>query len=391
MTESVQPPPKQDPETLVLRASPKPVMRFKRPVLIGVAAIGCLAVFGITWMGLGNNVPKGTETQELYNPDASADRPKPNPEKLNSLPATYADVPKLGDPLPGDLGGPILAQQQEQVVALGSPPHAYSGSPEAKAPSGVFFQVAASANPRAYVPSETAENPFAVSLNEGLVSRVDTPKVRSGAFRQTGSIYNSHVIATPASPYQVMAGTVITANLVTGLKSDLPGLVVAQVSAPVFDTVTGKILLIPQGTKLLGEYENDLSFEQSRVLLIWKRLIMPDGSSLEIDNFPASDTQGNAGLADRVDYHAASLLKGVGLSTLLGLTTYDGQDNDSDLVRAFRDATRTTGNQAGQDLVRHSMDIKPTVTVRPGWPVRVIVQKDLILRPYERREAPWQN
>jgi len=127
------------------------------------------------------------------------------------------------------------------------------------------------------------------------------------------------------------------------------------------------------------------------VLLIWKRLIMPDGSSLEIDNFPAADRQGYAGLADRVDYHTWSLLKGVGLSTLLGLTTYDGHDDDSDLVRAFRDATRTTGNQAGQDLVRRSMDIKPTVTVRPGYPVRVIVQKDLILRPYEGRSTPWEN
>lgn len=397
MTNVGQLPPKVDPETLVLRASPRPVMRFKRPVLIGAAAVGCLAIFGITWMGLGTPVPKAAETNELYNPDTASDQTKPKSEALDALPKTYAEVPAntpvLGPPLPGDLGGPALAQQQ----AGGYPPPASHSAPPSAQPngsaSGVFFQIAATASSQ--TPSRSSAEGtevFQVPVAPTAIPSADSyPPLNASVTPRTGSIYNSHMLETPASPYQVMAGTVINASLITGLKSDLAGMVIAQVTAPVFDSVTGKILLVPQGTKLLGEYQTDLGFGQSRVLLVWKRLILPDGSSLEIDNFPATDTRGYAGLTDRVDVHTWSLLKGVGLSTLLGLTAYDGSSDDSDLVRAFRDATWQTANQAGQELVRRAIDIKPTVTVRPGWPVRVIVQKDLILRPYEGRANPWQN
>jgi len=382
---------KQDPETLVLRANPKPVMRFKRPVLIGAAALGCVTIFGITWMGLGTPVPKAAETGEVFDPDATADRTNGKPQSLETLPTTYADVPQLGPPLPGDLGGAVMVQQQgiETIPAQGDRSLSATSAPDDR--SGIFFQMSSPGQASPPVANGPPNDPFTISLSGATPQTMRASEPQSGGSRQTGSIYNSHQIETPASPYQVMAGTVITANLVTGLKSDISGLVIAQVSAPVFDTVTGRILLIPQGTKLLGAYENDLTFGQSRLLLIWKRMILPDGSSLEIDNFPAADTQGYAGLSDKVDYHTWSLLKGVGLSTLLGLTAYDGQSDDSDLVRAFHEATRTTGNQAGQELVRRSVDIKPTVTVRPGWPVRVIVQKDLILRPYSEGATPWQN
>lgn len=145
---------------------------------------------------------------------------------------------------------------------------------------------------------------------------------------------------------------------------------------------TGRYLLIPQGTRLLGQYDDQVAFGQSRALVVWKRLIRPDGTSLEIDNLPATDPQGYAGLADSVDYRTWRLLKGVGLSTLLGFAAHDGGDDDSDLVRAFREATRDTANQAGQRIVEKTLAIQPSITVRPGWPVRVIVHKDLILNPY---------
>ncbi|BBF80258.1 TrbI/VirB10 family protein [Asticcacaulis excentricus] len=141
--------------------------------------------------------------------------------------------------------------------------------------------------------------------------------------------------------------------------------------------------MIPAGTRLLGQYDDQVAFGQSRALVVWTRLILPDGSSLEIDNLPATDTEGYAGLSDKVDYHTWSLLKGVGLSTLLGLASHSGQsDDESDLVRAFRDATRDTANQSGQQIVDKALNIRPSITVRPGWPVRVIVHKDLILKPY---------
>ena len=117
------------------------------------------------------------------------------------------------------------------------------------------------------------------------------------------SVYNPHQIQDPVSPYEVMAGTLISASLITGLDSDLPGLVVVQVTQNVFDTVSGKILLIPQGSRLVGTYDSVVAFGQSRALLVWQRIIMPDGSSIQIDNLPATDSAGYSGLEDQVDFH----------------------------------------------------------------------------------------
>ncbi len=186
----------------------------------------------------------------------------------------------------------------------------------------------------------------------------------------------------PVSPNQVMAGTVISASLVTGLNSDLPGMVIAQVTEPIYDTVTGRILLIPQGSRLIGQYDSVVAFGQSRALLVWQRLILPDGSSLEIDNLPATDASGYAGLSDKVDYHTWSLLKGVALSTLLGITTQQGASDDSDLVKALRESAQQSANQAGQKIVEKTLNVQPSLTVRPGWPLRIIVHKDLVLKPY---------
>ena len=202
----------------------------------------------------------------------------------------------------------------------------------------------------------------------------------------SGGIYNAHALQTPASPYQVMAGSVIAASLLTGLNSDLPGMVVAQVTENVFDTVTGRTLLIPQGSRLIGSYDSVVAFGQSRALLVWQRIILPDGSSIQIDNLPATDAAGYAGLSDKVDYHTWRLLKGVALSTLLGVGTELSIGNDeSDLVRTLRQSTQQSANQAGQQIVSKNLNIQPTITVRPGWPLRVIVHKDLVLREWGGR------
>lgn len=179
-----------------------------------------------------------------------------------------------------------------------------------------------------------------------------------------------------------MAGSVIAASLITGLNSDLPGLVTAQVTENVYDTVTGRTLLIPQGSRLVGSYDSVVAFGQSRALLVWQRIILPDGSSIQIDNLPATDAAGYAGLEDRVDYHTWRLLKGVALSTLLGVGTELTLDDESDLVRAVRESSQQSASQAGQQIVTKNLNIQPTVTVRPGWPLRVIVHSDLTLRPW---------
>ena len=143
--------------------------------------------------------------------------------------------------------------------------------------------------------------------------------------------------------------------------------------------------MIPQGTRLVGTYDNIVSFGQERALIVWQRLILPDGSSIVIDNLPATDSGGYAGIAGEVDTHARKLLEGVLLSTVLGVGSslaFGSAGAESDIVRALRESTGQTTNRAGQRLVEQDLNVQPTLTVRPGWPLRVIVHKDIILRPY---------
>ncbi|MCG8433421.1 MAG: TrbI/VirB10 family protein, partial [Gammaproteobacteria bacterium] len=199
----------------------------------------------------------------------------------------------------------------------------------------------------------------------------------------SADIYTPHGLQTPASPYQVMAGTVIAASLITGINSDLPGFVIAQVTEHVYDSITGRHLLIPQGARLLGRYDSVVAFQQERALVVWQRLVLPNGASVVIDNLPATDLAGYAGLEDQVDFHTWRLIRGIGLSTLLSVgTELAGSDGEDDLVRAFRESAQGNISRAGERIVERNLDIQPTIKIRPGWPLRVIVHKDLVLSPY---------
>lgn len=403
MNDSV--PPKLDPEALVLKASPPRVVRFKRNVLIGIAAIGCVAVFGVTWMALkGPGLHLGQNGSELDNTDR-----KQTPDTLAGLPGDYGQMPKpkaqLGPPLPGDLGPPILEREKQLGVAPVGP----SAEDEASRAerlrlaqqaqqaheAGVFFQLTQHNGGNAAAPASAVPAPAmpegpsgadATHLNLDLARDQNDQQRKLDFVNQTAtrSIYNDHALQTPVSPYEVLAGTIIAASLLTGLNSDLPGMVTAQVTENVYDTVTGRILLIPQGSRLIGSYDSVVAFGQSRALLVWQRIVMPDGSSIQIDNLPATDVAGYAGLEDQVDYHTWTLLKGIAMSTLLGV---GGQvtfgSNQSNLVEAIRESTAESTNQAGQRIVEKDLNIQPTITVRPGWPLRIIVHKDLVLKPYQ--------
>ena len=195
---------------------------------------------------------------------------------------------------------------------------------------------------------------------------------------------NPHGLRASPSPWTLSAGTVIPASLITGLNSDLPGMVLAQVTENVRDSATGRAILIPQGARLIGDYDSVVAFGQRRALLVWKRLVLPDGSSVQLESMPATDSAGYAGVADRVDFHTWQLLKGIGLSTLLGIgTELSLGSRESDLVRAIRESAQQNAARAGDQMTSRNLDIQPTITVRPGWPLRVIVHKDLVLRPWK--------
>jgi len=175
----------------------------------------------------------------------------------------------------------------------------------------------------------------------------------------------------------------IPASLITGLNSDLPGTVLAQVTEDVRDSATGQTILIPQGARLIGTYDSVVAYGQRRALLVWTRIVLPDGSSVRLDKMPATDTSGYAGLQDKVDSHTWQLLKGIALSTLLGVgTQLSLGSSESDLVRAIRESTQQNAAHAGDQITSRNLDVQPTILVRPGWPVRVIVNKDLVLQPW---------
>ena len=172
--------------------------------------------------------------------------------------------------------------------------------------------------------------------------------------------------------------------MITGLRSDLPGQVTAQVTEDVYDSPTGKTLLVPQGTRLIGQYDAQIAFGQSRALLVWNRLIMPNGKSIVLERQPGTDTEGYAGLEDEVDNHWGMLFKAAILSTILSVGAEAGtSDSENNLAQAIRQGASQSLNQAGEQVVSRSLNIQPTITVRPGFPVRVLVTQDLVLEPYK--------
>ncbi|EOG7924084.1 TrbI/VirB10 family protein, partial [Pseudomonas aeruginosa] len=276
---------------------------------------------------------------------------------------------------------------------------------EAAAASSVFFRSGGQGQAAATVAQATpgapggasalaafdplAAGPASVATQPADPTAVQNRQDQKEAFLKAGSTEtrNSGNLALPASPYQVMAGTVIAGALVTGMKSDLPGDVIATVTEPVYDTATGKFLLIPQGSRILGKYNSQVSYGQSRVQIVWNRVILPDTSSLTLDNLVGTDSAGYAGLEDDVDWHWKRIVSGAVLTTLLGvgaeLAAPENRQDGNRIVIAGRDSAQDSINQVGQEITRRNMNIQPTLTARPGLPVRIIVNRDLVLRPYQ--------
>jgi len=391
---------KETADRLDLRAPPlRRVVRFRRSLVIGAAALGAGALFTVTMIALkGPALRTAGQAEELYNTDRKA-----TPDGLAALPKDYSQVtpqtpapttPLLGRPLPGDLGPAILAHERAQGLDPQASAEQQRLAQEAlhARESGVFFRVENRAAAAVLVAPAQAQTGAATGAQTGAARLALDPqkdqnnqqrKLDFVSQRDGSSIYNPHALQTPASPYQVMAGSIIAASLITGVSSDLPGEVIAQVTENVYDTVTGQSLLIPQGSRLIGTYDSVVAFGQSRALLVWQRIVLPDGSSIQIDNLPATDAAGYAGLEDGVDYHTWTLLKGIALSSLLGVGSQMSiGGNNGDLVSAFRQSALQSTDQAGQRITEKNLNIQPTLTIRPGWPVRIIVQKDLILKPY---------
>jgi len=362
-----------------LRADPPRVTRISRKVIVGLGVVAGLGIGAALIYGLQR--PDRTATPEEL---ITTDRRQPA-DGLRDLPSSYDAIPRLGPPLPGDLGGGILdAQQRGQPIAAPSlaPPTMDPAEQqrlaelEAARVSDLFFQtrLGAPASPGFQMPP--------AAPGGGMVATQETDPRQ--AFL-TGPIDRRTVapdrVQPPTSPWLLQAGSVIPAALITGIRSDLPGQITAQVTQNVYDSPTGSLLLIPQGTRLIGAYDDSVTVGQRRMLLVWTRLIFPDGRSLVLERQPGADAAGYAGLEDRVDNHWASILRAAGLSTLLAVGAELSLDEEDRLARALRDGALDTINEAGQRIVQRQLEVPPTLTIRPGFPVRVIVTRDLVFAP----------
>ena len=399
---------KADPDTLSLRASPRPVTRLNRRMLAVLAGTLGTIILGATLWSLQPHRRERNPATELYNVDRVS-----RADSLDQLPKDYTKVvpmakpvvPMLGEPLPGDLGPAIVHAQNHGNTGAYTPAQpgriAQPGDAEDAARSSVFFR-SSSATKAAPATIASTSMPEPVSGNQAFnpmattsTQPTDPTAIQNRQDQKQAFVANSGDTATrnpaslqlPTSPYQVMAGTIIPAALVTGINSDLPGQVIANVTEAVYDTATGRFLLIPQGSRLIGRYDSQVSFGQRRVLLVWTRLILPDTSSISLDRLPGIDPAGYAGLEDGVDWHWDRILAGAALSTLLGVGAELAAPNNSgstgSVTVAVRQSAQDTVNQVGQEITKRNVSIQPTLTIRPGFPMRVMVNKDLILRPYQ--------
>ncbi|MDW3224202.1 MAG: TrbI/VirB10 family protein [Paracoccaceae bacterium] len=364
-----------------LRADPPRVTRISRKVIISLGVVAGLGIGAALIFGL-QRPDRTAAPDELI----TTDRRQPA-DGLRDLPGSYDAIPQLGPPLPGDLGGGILdAQQRGQPVAAPSltPPTMDPAEQqrlaelEAARVSELFFQT----RPGASAISLGSQMPSgAPRAGLGVPAEADPRQAFLNAPVDRRTVAPDRV-QPPASPYLLQAGSVIPAALITGIRSDLPGQITAQVTQNVYDSPTGSLLLIPQGTRLIGEYDNGVTFGQRRVLLVWTRLIFPDGRSLVLERQSGADATGYAGLEDRVDNHWASVLRAAGLSTLLAIGAELATDEDDRLARALRDGALNTINEVGQRIIERQLEVPPTLTIRPGFLVRVIVTRDLVFERF---------
>ncbi|MBI1220778.1 MAG: conjugal transfer protein TraI [Rhodobacteraceae bacterium] len=377
-------------EAMRLRPEPPRVTRLSRKVLAGLGLVAGLSLGGALIYALQTRNSR-QQGHELYATDN-----RTTPDGLASLPKDYTGVPKLGQPLPGDLGRPILNSEGAGPAAPTSPgasnPSAHQAEQrlaqerEAARTARLFVSTDVRPNTNASAAPPPPSQPDLASL--GLAPQLASMSAQDRQVAFLNQPPDKRTVSTdrvtaPASPDILQAGSVIPAALITGIRSDLPGQITAQVTANVYDSPTGRILLIPQGTRVIGQYDNGVGFGQRRVLLVWNRLIFPNGRSIVLERQPGADVQGYAGLEDGVDYHWGSLFKAAVLSTILSVGAEAGtSQNENNLVQAIRSGASNSISQTGQQIVQRQLDVAPTLTIRPGFPVRVVVTRDLILEPY---------
>ena len=411
---------KQDGQAVLRMHTPQPRVTRLKPravMLILLAAAGAVGTALVIGLGGGPSVPQVQKRPSSNAVVRSSGEVADNNALLSTLPQTYT-WPQA------DNRAVATVQGDTTATVRNSPRPAVSKSTTApdrrrlrelqslqrqwrqamNAPV-VFAGMADSANNNGGTGTSPMANSSSFGAGNGLIGGVippdmPTPDGNSSHGDQGTAIQQEHrafmkssvavqsylaqPLMPPASPYEIQAGTVIPGALVTGINSDLPGQIIGTVTQNVFDSVSGKYLLIPQGSRLLGRYSSVVGNGENRVLIAWQRLILPNGDSIVLDAMPGTNQEGQSGLHDRVNYHFAKLAQAAALSTAIA---YGGNlainpNSTSTNQDVVGNTIAQEGSQIGQNIIDRQLNVQPTITIRPGWPFRVLVNEDMILKPY---------
>lgn len=370
-----KPTPKAPPPPLMGRAPRPGAVRIRKPVVQGAVMVAALLVSGsLAWAFVvqPQMTRQARDAAEAEGAGEARGAVRPS-ERVTDQPASYdrlarADVlPERRGASPGD-EAPAASPPPARVPAPSYAATSRGPRPvEQAAASGLFFG-----------------GPSRGAAAEAGGGRSDGPP--SPAMRDYGAIYSPHGLLAPVSPYELKAGAILPGVLLTAVDTARPGPVVATVSQNVFDSITGRHLVIPQGTRLIGRHEGESAHGDRRAFLVWDRLILPNGKSLILSEEPGVDAQGAIGVRGEVDRRLLPL----GVATLFAgaITTLGelarGGAEDRSFAASAGSAASIEAAQVGGRLVDRELGVQPSIRVRAGAPVRVMITRDLILEPYRR-------
>ncbi len=403
-----------------------PVATLNKKLIVGLIVILTVVLLAIIVSALNSSNSAPAKSPALtITPNNSAP-----PSTLSSLPSNYSDAQQINEILSHNQGG-MSPQAQRQITLLQSAQQQLEqqlnqmrqqqddgfggGGPlsQEAASSSIFFaggapqplnqeQLAANAAQVAKSKAEGGAN-GAGAGNSYASQNMQSQKVDFLTSLPNKKIYNENTVQYPATPYILQAGSVIPAILQSRISTNLPGVITALVSQDVYDSISGKYLIIPRGSKLIGEYNSSVSFGQEQVQVKFTRLIRPDGSSILLPNQPGTNKLGSSGLSDEVNNHWGKIIGSAALSALFSLpaiiatnqmnqntgVSYNGSTYTnsppsvgSTVGASALQSAGAAASQVGTQLASQSLNIQPEIIIHPGYQFSVMVTKDIVLPPY---------
>ncbi len=363
---------KVPPPGLSMRAAPPPAVRLRKSVVQALVIAGAVLVSGsLAWAFVIQPDLRASARERAAEArdDATHGAVRPS-EIVTDQPSSYDRLPE-----------PRTAEPEEaaEETSTSSEPAGAARAPR--------YDYAA---PRAL----TGPSPHDLAVRSALffedpsvanATHAPAPPPASASTGQS-SVYNPNALTAPVSPFELKAGAIVAAVLLTSVDTAREGPVVATVSQNVFDTVSGRYLLIPQGARLIGRHEGESRHGDRRAFLTWDRLILPNGKSLILTEEPGVDAQGATGVQGRVDRRLLPLLMGTlfaGAITTLGQIARDDAGGSGGFIGDAGNAAAIEGSQVGGRLFDRELQVRPSIRLRAGAPVRVMITRDLVLEPYQ--------